>query len=62
MSIKKAFMVLIPLIMFSGCFLVKDNSNVTNNMTMAVGSYKTGMIVMSPDCYDCDTFSITVRR
>ena len=62
MLLKKAFMVLIPLMMFSGCFLVQNGSNVSNNMTMPVGSYKTGLISVSPDCYDCDTFSITVRR
>jgi uncharacterized lipoprotein YajG len=61
--IKKAILIIAPLFLFSGCFLMKQPSMATQNIKAPTDTMNTKLMVVSisSDCYDCDTFTISVR-
>jgi len=64
-TLKLAIFTTLPLVLFSGCFLAKSSlQQPSNNMNSYRSAVSTKLMVMSApnDCYDCDTFTISIRR
>ena len=62
--IKKIVLIILPMFLFSGCFLLKSGPTQQAVTAQHIDTLNTKllMVKISSDCYDCDTFTVSIRN